>query len=110
MVAIAADRVSTSGLIIALVMTVVLSIIIERHFLDGGGSTPSASTAPNGPVAKSSTGQPQRLEDVVAELMKSERGKLAQVIYEAPGGSPDVSVTRQTADHAWAFGVAALPV
>jgi hypothetical protein len=109
-VAIAADRVSTSGLIIALVVTVVLAIIIERRFLDGGGSAPSASVAPNGSVAKPSVGQPQRLEDVVAKLMESERGKLAEMIYDAQGGSPDVSVTRQTADHAWAFGVAALPV
>lgn len=98
------------GLVIALVVAVVLAIIVERRFLDGGRNAPSASAAPNRPIVKPSAGQPPRLEDVVAQLMTSERGKLAQMIYDAPGGSPDVSVTRQTADHAWAFGVAALPV
>jgi hypothetical protein len=109
-VAITADRVSTSGLVVALVMAVVLAIIVERRFLDGDGSTPSSSASPISPVVSPSAGRPQRLEDQVAKLMAAERGQRAKLIYEAQGGNPDVTATRQTTDNSWVFGVVALPV
>ncbi|MEO5874934.1 MAG: peptidoglycan DD-metalloendopeptidase family protein [Streptosporangiaceae bacterium] len=108
-VAITADRVSSAGVVIALVVAAVLAMIVERHFLDGPGPTPLASGARTIPFSQP-TGRPPRLEDQVANLMAGERGRIARMIYDAPGGTPDVTVTRQTADRSWVFGVAALPV
>jgi hypothetical protein len=107
----AADRVSAAGIVIALVVTVVMVAIVERRFLDGpaffsSGPAPTATALP----AAAPGVQPQRLEAQISQLMISERGRTARLVYDAPGGEPVVSITRQTSDRAWAFGVTALPV
>ncbi|WP_344835998.1 M23 family metallopeptidase [Actinocorallia longicatena] len=110
--AIAADRVSTAGMIVAVVVALVLLVIVERSLLDV--RKPADKPSPPAEAAEKAAGttpaSPQRLESRVAELMKKERGRVARMVYGRQGGDPVVAVTRQTADRMWAFGVAALPV